>query len=175
MSHSLQLFVYNTKQIIVPYENNYPILNFETKVLACEFIRNLKSRPTCSIKEPYFVINNMQLIPSDFRNLHTYKKYIIPNTNNWFVFNKSTPQGRQLQVSDSDSDTDTDSDIEQDYNGNKYIICDGCFSIADNLNLLKMCDINNNTTKDTGFCEYLDYLLQQKQTDEDELQQSSFS
>jgi hypothetical protein len=156
MSHSLQLFVYATKQIIIPYENNYPILRFDTNVLACDFIRKLKSRPTSSIKEPYFIVNNMQLMPNDVRNLHTYKKYIIPKSNNWFVFNRElSAQGRHLQVSDSD---DSDSDIEQDDKGNKYMICDGCYSIADNLDLLMMWEIDNNTNKDSGFIEYLHFL-----------------
>jgi hypothetical protein len=160
MSHSLQLFVYATKQIIIPYENNYPILRFDTNVLACDFIRKLKSRPTSSIKEPYFIVNNMQLIPNNVRNLHRYKKYIIPKTNNWFVFNKEiSAQGRHFQVSDSDSDDD--SDIERDDKGNKYIIGDGCYSIADNLDLLMMCKIDNNTNKDLGFIEYLDFMFQE--------------
>jgi hypothetical protein len=76
MSHSLQLFIYDANEIIIPHKNNFPFIRFDTPELAYDFIRNLKSHPGCSFENPYFVINNMQLIPNDVRKLHMYKKHI---------------------------------------------------------------------------------------------------
>ncbi len=141
MSHLLQLFVYKPENIIISVDNNFPILRFDTNVLACDFIRKLKSQPTCSLKEPYFIVNNMQLLPNDVRKLHRYKKNIVPERDDGFENEKN------------------------------FMICDGCFSIFDNLDLLMMCKIDNNTNKDVGFIEYLEFMYNESQPDEEDLRE----
>ena len=133
MSHSLQLFIYGAHEIIVPHMNNFPFIRFDTPELAYDFIRNLKSHPGCSFGNPYFVINNMQLIPNDVRKLHMYKK----NINN----------------------ENDDGDIEND--GDDYIMMDGCFSIYNNFDLFMDLVIDNNTNEAVGFKEYLKLIVEE--------------
>ena len=174
MSHSIQIFVYKTG-ILITQENNFPILRFETKEMAYGFIQNLKSQPRCILQEPYFVVNNMQLIPNNVRELHQYKKYITPQRSDCFERGdcfESDDKNVEVAVTQQQKVIeDCDSDIEQDDNENKYMMCDGCFSIYENLELLMSCVISNNTNKDVGFKEYLENVYNESQPDEDDLRE----
>lgn len=138
MSHSLQLFIYGADEIIIPHKNNFPFIRFDTKELAYDFIRNLKSHPGCSFGNPYFVINNPQLLPDDVRKLHMYKKYI----------NNENEDGEN-----------EDGDIEND--GDDDIMMDGCFSIYKNFDLFMDLVIDNNTNEAVGFKEYLKLIVEE--------------
>ena len=130
MSASIQIFVYNTKPIVISNENDYPLIRFDSKEDSLNFIRNLKSQPLVEkMEEAYFVINNMQLIQHDIRVKHQYKTL-------------------SLYVDSSDDECDDGGD-------NKYYMRDGCFSIRDNYELLMSCVIDNNTNSEIGFNEYL--------------------
>jgi len=134
MSHYIQIFIYNAGNLINHRRNNFPLLCFESKDLAYEFISNLVSVPRDDINEEYFVINNPQLLPEEVRSLHTYRQYVVPDV--------------------SDSENEDDDDIAKQ---TKYIMRDGCFSIRHNLKLLASCVIDNNAIyeEDFGFNEYL--------------------
>lgn len=138
MSHSIQLFIYGADEIIIQHKNNFPLIRFDTKELAYEFIRNLKSQPGSSFEYPYFVINNPQLLPDDVRILHMYKKYI----------NNENEDGEN-----------EDGDIEND--GDDDIMMDGCFSIYKNFDLFMDLVIDNNTNEAVGFKEYLKLIVEE--------------
>jgi hypothetical protein len=148
MSHSLQLFIYDANEIIIPHKNNFPFIRFDTPELAYDFIRNLKSHPDCSFGNPYFVINNMQLIPNDVRNLHMYKKHI----------NNENDDGENEDGENEDGEND-DGDIEND--GDDDIMMDGCFSIYKNFDLFMDLVIDNNTNEAEGFKEYLKLIVEE--------------
>ncbi len=130
-----QIFIKNMSGIT--NENNYPILRFENDIDLYAFITRLKSTPQSSdTTVPYFVLNNTQLLPSFIRNIHVYKrmsKNIIP-------------------VISEDSETDTDSDDD-------YETFNGIFTIHENLDELKRCNIDNNTLAKKGFIEELNKFV----------------
>ena len=131
-THSIKLSVYNDTSLdMCNYKNNCPLIYFDTPELAYDFIKNLKSTPTCSMKESYFCINDMHLLPDDVRKSHMFKKYVTYN--------------------------DDDSDNERDDDG-VYILCDGCFSMSDNAYLFTNCVINDNTNEKIGFSAFVKSL-----------------
>ena len=77
MSYSIQLFIFKAWCVIIPHENNFPLIRFDTKDVGLDFIRSLKSMPTHSLNEPYFVINNPQLLPDDVRKPHMFTPFDI--------------------------------------------------------------------------------------------------
>ena len=117
----LQIFVYNTDGI--DGGNKYPLLSFPDRATELNFVRALASRPSRRLMddEPYFVINNPQLLPNDVRELHMHDV------------------------------------VEYDeYLGEDLVRRrDNCFSIRDNLELLLLQNVNNNTLENTGFGEAL--------------------
>ncbi len=130
MNYSIQLFIFKTWTIIIPHENNFPLIRFDTKDAGLDFVRNLKSTPQHRLNEPYFVINNPQQLPDDVRKIHMFKKYVNNND-------------------------DDDSDYENDDDG-WYMMEDGCFSIFDNLHLFENLVIDNNTNEPMGFSDFLE-------------------
>lgn len=86
---NLQIFIYNAADYHIDSRNNFPLFTFLTNQDRVNFIRGLRSVPRDieGNTEPYFVINNPQLLPADVRNLHTYPYYspyiedYVPNQN----------------------------------------------------------------------------------------------
>ena len=79
MSHSIQIFAYSDEDFdggILTHANNFPLIRFDSKPLAYEFINGLKSQPRHNIDEPYFVINNPQHLPDDIRQPHMFKELL---------------------------------------------------------------------------------------------------
>jgi len=79
MSHSLQIFAYSDEDFdggTLTHANNFPLIRFDSKQLAYEFINGLKSQPMHRMEEPYFVINNMQLLPPDIRKPHMFEELL---------------------------------------------------------------------------------------------------
>ncbi len=130
-----QIFIKNMSGIT--NENNYPILRFENDIDLYAFITRLKSTPQSSdTTVPYFVLNNTQLLPSFIRNIHVYKRMSKNN----------------IPAISEDSETDTDSDDD-------YETFNGIFTIHENLDELKRCNIDNNTLAKKGFIEELNKFV----------------
>jgi len=123
----LQIFIYNTHGITVG--NKYPMLAFPDRATELNFVRALASRPSRRLMddEPYFVINNPQLLPIDVRELHMHDV------------------------------VEYDEDRGQDVVRSR----DNCFSIRDNLDLLLLQNVNNNTNENTGFSEALQSFIRE--------------
>ena len=65
----LQIFIYGTYGIT--RDSMFPLLTFPDRATELNFVRTLISRPSRRLlDEPYFVINNPQLLPDDVRMLH---------------------------------------------------------------------------------------------------------
>jgi hypothetical protein len=133
MSHTLQIFVYSDEDFdygIVTHANNFPLIRFESKQLAYDFVSELKSQPMHKMEEPYFVINNAQLLPDGIRRQHMFRE--------------------------PSNDDDSDSDIESDEAGNRYMLRDGCFSMRENIHVFASCVIDDNTNEQFGFNKFLE-------------------
>jgi hypothetical protein len=116
----LQIFIYGTYGIT--RDSMFPLLTFPDRATELNFVRTLISRPSRRLlDEPYFVINNPQLLPDDVRMLH-------------------------MNVS-----------VEYDEDTGQEVILrrDNCFSIRDNLELLLLQNIDNNSVENAGFNEAL--------------------
>ena len=119
----LQIFGYNIPGI--NRDNMFPLICFPNRETELKFVRALISRPCRRLSdEPYFVINNPQLLPNDVRNPHMH---------------------------------DT---VECDDDG-EYVIkqYDNCYSVRDNMDLLMVQIIDNNTLLDSGFREAFHTLI----------------
>jgi len=120
----LQIFAYNTPGI--NKDNRFPLICFQNLATELNFVNALISRP-CSrlIDEPYFVINNPQLLPYDDRKFHMHDS------------------------------------VEYDDETGEEVIRrrDNCYSICDNLELLVLQNIHNNSLENTGFREALHDLM----------------
>ena len=130
MSHSIQIFAYSDEDFdggILTHANNFPLIRFDSKQLAYEFINGLKSQPMSRMEEPYFVINNPQHLPDNIRKPHMFKELL-------------------------DSDADSDSDADDD----RYILRDGCFSMRENVHVFASCIIDDNTNELFGFIKFLE-------------------
>ena len=119
---SLQIFIYKLRGI--NYDNNFPILRFSSQSEMYSFISKLESsRQYDNTINPFFVINNPQLLPDEIR-----KKHMYPSIDN--------------------DDSSDDEKLE-----------DGVFYFTDkNVELLRDCDIDNNTLLEHGFAEVNVYL-----------------
>lgn len=105
----------------------FPLLAFPDRATELNFIRALASRPSRRLTDgqPYFVINNPQLLPEEVRRLHMH------------------------DVVEYDDDT-----------GEEVIRRrDNCFLVRDNLELLLLQNIENNTLENTGFSEVLQTFI----------------
>jgi len=123
----LQIFIYNTHGITGG--NRYPLLIFPDLATELNFVRALTSRPSRRLvdDEPYFVINNPQLLPKDVRELHMHDV------------------------------VEYDEDHGQDVIRHR----DNCYSIRDNLELLLLQNVDNNTNENTGFSEALQSFIRE--------------
>lgn len=116
----LQIFIYDTPGIT--REGMFPLLSFPDHATKLNFVRALVSRQSRRLPdEPYFVINNPQLLPDDVRRLHMHVL------------------------------------VEYDEDTGQEVISrrDNCYSIRDNLDLLLLQNIDNNSVENTGFSEVL--------------------
>ena len=68
---TLQIFIYNLTEHGINEYNRYPLLRFSSHSDKYTFISKLKSNPE-RMNQPYFVINNPQLLPTALRAKHQY-------------------------------------------------------------------------------------------------------
>jgi hypothetical protein len=157
MTTSGQIFIY--KAFGITADNNFPLIGFETKQAFHDFVLSLISveRKTIEEGEPYFVLNNPQLLPDSVRSKHQYKVKIArvaqePTQDeqyNELVFGSKTCDYSEYCSDSSDDECDT------------YI--DGCFRMKDNIELLikHKLQIRNNTNMDYGFYDYISNCSEQ--------------
>ena len=159
MTTSGQIFIYKTFGIT--QDNNFPLLEFESKQAYHEFVLSLVSinRKSLVEDEPYFVLNNPQLLPSSVRRKHQYtarvaKEPKLDEQYNELVFGSGLPKTCDYSEDCSDS-----SDDERD----TYIEIDGCFRMKDNIELLikHKSQIKNNTNMEHGFYDYVSNCAKQ--------------
>lgn len=123
MTHTLQFFVYNA----LDEDNRYPLVKFDTREDAYEFLSRLRSENARRISnEPFLVLNNTQLLPKTVRELHSYTVSMISE----------------------------DEEKEGKVETREY---DGCFSIRRNLATFRrfVNQIDDNTTVSSGFRDYI--------------------
>ena len=118
---TLQIFIYNLSKYNIDEYNRFPLLRFSSHSEKYEFISKLQSSPYRN-NNPYFVINNPQLLPTGLRAKHQYP------------INNEIPQ------------TATSNDF-----------VDGVFYFTEgNIELLRRCDIDNNSLTVEGFREFME-------------------
>lgn len=151
MSISGQIFIY--KAFGITSDNNFPLIEFDSKQSYYDFISNLVSveRKSLVEDEPYFVLNNPQLLPDSVRRKHQYKVKIArvtqePTQDELYmelVFGSKICDYSEYCSDSSDDECDT------------YI--DGCFRMKDNIELLikYQSQIKNNTNMEYGFYDYV--------------------
>jgi hypothetical protein len=117
---TLQIFIYNLSKYGIDEYNRFPMLRFSSHSDKYAFISKLKSSPERRPLDPYFVINNPQLLPTGLRAKHQYP------------------------ISNDNSQTSP----------NNYV--DGVFYFTEeNIELLRRCDIDNNSLTVEGFREFM--------------------
>ena len=150
MSISGQIFIY--KAFGITSDNNFPLIEFDSKQSYHDFISNLVSTNRKSLveDEPYFVLNNPQLLPDSVRRKHQYtarvaKEPIQDEQYMELVFGSKTCDYSEYCSDSSDDEHET------------YIDIDGCFRMKDNIELLikYQSQIKNNTNMDHGFYHYV--------------------
>jgi hypothetical protein len=153
MTTSGQIFIY--KAFGITPDNNFPLIEFESKQAYHDFVLSLVSTNRKSLveDEPYFVLNNPQLLPDSVRRKHKYKvkvtrvakEPIREEQYNELVFGSKT--------CDYSEDCSDSSDDEHE----TYIEIDGCFRMKDNIELLikYQSQIKNNTNMEYGFYDYV--------------------
>ena len=121
--HYIQFFVRNVEGL---EESKYPLIRFESRAHAHEFIRQMISEKAPGMSTGYLILNNPQLLPEDVRKEHQYSVIKIP---------------------DEDED-EGDKEVT-------YTIRDGCYSIEKNIALLKSVveQIENNSLVDHGLIQ----------------------
>jgi len=125
---TLQIFIYNLSDEGIDENNRYPMLRFSSHSDKYAFISKLQSAPERQIQNPYFVINNPQLLPTGLRAKHQYP---ISNAQPEPTPETSTPPPLL-----------------------NYI--DGVFYFTEeNIELLRECDIDNNALSEEGFREFI--------------------
>jgi hypothetical protein len=148
MTTSGQIFIY--KAFGITPDNNFPLIEFDSKQAYYDFISNLVSveRKSLVEDEPYFVLNNPQLLPDSVRRKHQYTARVAkePTQDEQYmelVFGSKTCDYSEDCSDSSDDECDT------------YI--DGCFRMKDNIELLfkHKSQIKNNTNMDHGFYHYV--------------------
>jgi hypothetical protein len=130
---SLQIFIHELAGF-TSASNNFPFIQFEKTADLYEFVKKLVStQRTHNIPGGFFIINNPQLLPDAVRKRHMYPA-------------PDRPKNRIDYNSDSDSGSD-----------DEYVplMLDGCFSIKDNLHVLKPAVIENNSVESYGFKDYV--------------------
>lgn len=154
MTTSGQIFIY--KAFGITSDNNFPLIEFDSKQLYYDFISNLVSTNRKSLveDEPYFVLNNPQLLPDSVRRKHQYTARVTqePTQDEQYmelVFGSNTCDYSEDCSDSSDDECDT------------YI--DGCFRMKDNIELLikYQSQIKNNTNMEYGFYDYISNCSEQ--------------
>ncbi len=150
MTTSGQIFIY--KAFGITSDNNFPLIEFDSKELYYDFISNLVSTNRKSLveDEPYFVLNNPQLLPMSVRSKHQYTARVAkePTQDEQYmelVFGSKTCDYSEYCSDSSDDEHET------------YIDIDGCFRMKDNIELLikYQSQIKNNTNMEYGFYDYV--------------------
>ena len=134
---TLQIFIHELVGF-ASTRNNFPLIEFETTEDLHVFIKKLVStQRTYSIPGGFFIINNPQLLPDEVRKRHMYPA-------------PDRPKNRIDYNSDSDSDSD-----------DEYVplMLDGCFSVKDNLHVLRQAVIDNNSRESYGFKDYVNAAI----------------
>ena len=158
MSKYGQIFVY--KAVGITHDNNFPLFEFNSKQSYHDFVLSLVSLDRKKIveDEPYFVLNNIQLLPASVRSKHQYKvkreRVAKDSQANHYGFIADSDVEKMCDYSESCSDS---SDDECD----TYI--DGCFQMKDNIELLikHKSQISNNTNMEHGFYDYVSNCAEQ--------------
>ena len=130
---TLQIFVHELVGF-TSTRNNFPLIEFDSNEDKYAFINKLVStQRTHSIPGGFFIINNPQLLPDEVRKRHMYPA-------------PDRPKSYIDHYSDSDSGSD-----------DEYVplMLDGCFSVKDNLHVLKQAVIDNNSRESYGFKDYI--------------------
>ena len=86
---TLQIFIYNLTDYGINEYNRYPLLRFSSHSDKYALISKLKSSPERRTTNPYFVINNPQLLPAGLRARHLYP-----------ISNAQTPETSTLEPND---------------------------------------------------------------------------
>jgi hypothetical protein len=123
---TLQIFIYNLSHEGIDENNRYPMLRFSSHSDKYTLISKLQSSPERRTQNPYFVINNPQLLPTGLRAKHQYP---INNAQP-----EPTPETPPLV---------------------NYIDGVFYFT-EENIELLRDCDIDNNVLSEEGFREFMD-------------------
>lgn len=153
MTTSGQIFIY--KAFGITSDNNFPLIEFDSKQSYHDFISNLVSTNRKSLveDEPYFVLNNPQLLPMSVRSKHQYKVKIArvtqePTQDELYM---------ELVFGSKTCDYSEDCSDSSDDEHETYIEIDGCFRMKDNIELLfkHKSQIKNNTNMDHGFYHYV--------------------
>ena len=106
--------------------------------------------------EPYFVLNNPQLLPDSVRRKHQYTARVAQEPTLDEQYNELVFGSKTCDYSEDCSDS---SDDERD----TYIKIDGCFRMKDNIELLikHKSQIKNNTNMEHGFYDYVSNCAKQ--------------
>lgn len=156
MTTSGQIFIY--KAFGITPDNNFPFVEFESKQAYHEFILSLVSTNRKSLveDEPYFVLNNPQLLPANVRRKHQYKVKVAKEPTREEQYNELVFGSKICDYSEDCSDSSDDED-------ETYIDIDGCFRMKDNIELLikYKSQIKNNTNMEHGFYDYVSNCAKQ--------------
>ena len=156
MTTSGQIFVYKTFGITP--DNNFPLIEFESKQAYHDFVLSLVSTNRKSLveDEPYFVLNNPQLLPDSVRRKHKYTTRVAKEPTREEQYNELVFGSKTCDYSEDCSDS---SDDERE----TYIDIDGCFRMKDNIELLMKhkSQIKNNTNMEYGFYDYVSTCAEQ--------------
>lgn len=164
MTTSGQIFIY--KAFGITSDNNFPLIGFESKQAYHEFVLNLVSveRKTITEDEPYFVLNNPQLLPANVRRKHQYKVKIArvaqdPAFSDSYENHDGVDDSGIDKTCDYSEYCSDSSDDECD----TYIDIDGCFRMKDNIELFikYKSQIKNNTNMEHGFYDYVSNCAKQ--------------
>jgi hypothetical protein len=151
MSISGQIFIY--KAFGITSDNNFPLIEFDSKQSYYDFISNLVSveRKSLVEDEPYFVLNNPQLLPDSVRRKHQYKVKIAR------VSKEPTKDEQYMELVFGSKTCDYSEDCSDSSDDECDTYIDGCFRMKDNIELLfkHKSQIKNNTNMDHGFYHYV--------------------
>jgi len=154
MTTSGQVFIYNAFGITP--ENNFPLVEFDSKQEYHDFILSLVSTNRKSLveDEPYFVLNNPQLLPENVRRKHQYTTRVAKEPT-------QDEQYMELVFGSKTCDYSEDCSDSSDDEHETYI--DGCFRMKDNIELLikYQSQIKNNTNMEYGFYDYVSNCSEQ--------------
>jgi hypothetical protein len=157
MTTSGQIFIY--KAFGITPDNNFPLLDFDSKQLYHEFILSLVSTNRKSLveDEPYFVLNNPQLLPENVRRKHQYKVKIAR------VAHEPTQDEQYMELVFGSNTCDYSEDCSDSSDDECDTYIDGCFRMKDNIEMFikYKSHIKNNTILEHGFYDYISNCSEQ--------------